>query len=63
LISPVAGSLIAGMSDRDELLRMERVSLEQAEEAGTPEGRAVLLSMAADYRAAAERAAQRHLDQ
>jgi Spy/CpxP family protein refolding chaperone len=37
----------------DELRRLERFCLEQAEEAGTPEGRAALQSLAADYRAAA----------
>lgn len=44
--------------DIDELRRLERVCLEQAEECATPEGKAALLSMAADYRAAAERAAR-----
>ena len=39
----------------DKMLRLERLCLEQAEEAGMPEGKAALLSMAADYRAAAER--------
>jgi hypothetical protein len=59
LISSAARSLIAGMGtdfDIDELRRLERLCLEQAEEAGMPEGKAALLSMAADYRAAAERA-------
>ena len=43
--------------DIDELRRLERFCLEQAEECATAEGKAALLSMAADYRAAAERAA------
>jgi hypothetical protein len=54
LISPTAGSLIAGMGndpDVEELRRLERVCLEQAELCETPEGKAALLSMAADYRA------------
>jgi hypothetical protein len=38
---------------------MERLCLEQAEEAGTPEGRAGLLSLAANYRAAAALAVAR----
>ena len=42
--------------DIDELRRLERLCLEQAKEASTPEGKAALLIMAADYRAAAERA-------
>jgi hypothetical protein len=53
LISPAAGSLIAGTgNDRnvEELRRLERVCLEQAELCETPEGKAALLSMAADYR-------------
>ena len=60
LISSACGSLIGGMSDRDidELRRLERLCLEQAEECATAEGNAVLLSMAADYRAAAEQAAR-----
>jgi hypothetical protein len=49
--------------DIDELRRLEQVCLEQAEQCATPEGRAALLSMAADYRAAAERAGRRDLDQ
>jgi hypothetical protein len=60
LISAQRGSLIAGMErdrDIDELRRLERFCLEQAEECATAEGKAALLSMAADYRAAAERAA------
>ena len=53
------GVLIPAMPtdpDIDELRRLEQVCLEQAEQCATPEGRAALLSMAADYRAAAERA-------
>ena len=45
------------MSDRDEMLRLERLCLEQAEEAGTPEGRAALLQLARSYRAEANRTA------
>jgi hypothetical protein len=41
--------------DIDELRRLERVCLEQAEEAATPEGRAALLQLAANYRAEADR--------
>lgn len=49
MTSPVAESLIAAMGnerDIDELRRLERVCLEQADKAGTPEGRAALLSLA-----------------
>ena len=55
----MAGRLIAGMAhdpNKDELRRLERFCMEQAQECATAEGRAALLSMAADYRAAAERA-------
>ena len=44
--------------DIDELRQFERFCLAQAEEAGTAEGRAALLSMAASYHAAVERAAR-----
>jgi hypothetical protein len=49
--------------DIDELRRLERFCVELAQEAGTAEGRAALLSMAANYRAAAERSAQPDRDQ
>jgi len=39
--------------DVDELRRLERLCLEQAKECVTPEGRAALLSLAGNYRAAA----------
>jgi hypothetical protein len=42
----------------DELRRLEQLCLEQAAECVTAEGRAALLSMAADYRAAADQAAR-----
>jgi hypothetical protein len=45
-------------SDIDELRRLERLCLEQAEKCTTPEGKTALRSMAADYRAAAKRPAQ-----
>jgi hypothetical protein len=51
-------NLIAHMeNDREEMLRLEQFCLEQAELCATSEGKAALLSMAADYRVAAERAA------
>jgi hypothetical protein len=61
LTSRIRRSLIASMGhDRDieELRRLERLCLEQAKEAATPECRAALHRMAADYRTAAERAAR-----
>jgi hypothetical protein len=44
--------------DTDEMLRLERLCLEQAEECATAEGRAALHILAANYRAAADRAAR-----
>ena len=41
--------------DIDELHQLERFCLDLADEAGTAEGRAALLSMAANYRGAVER--------
>jgi hypothetical protein len=58
LILPVAGGPIGGMAsdlDINELRRHERLCREQAEQAKTPEGRAGLLTLATNYRAAAER--------
>jgi hypothetical protein len=37
--------------DTDEMLRLERLCLEQAEECATAEGRAALRILAANYRA------------
>jgi hypothetical protein len=51
----MAGRLIAGMAhdpNKDELRRLERFCMEQAQECATAEGRVALLSMGADYRAA-----------
>jgi hypothetical protein len=42
--------------DIDELRRLERFCLEQADECARAEAKAALLSLAADYHAAAERA-------
>jgi hypothetical protein len=41
--------------DVDELRRLERQCLEQAQECARPEGRTALLSLAVDYRAGIKR--------
>jgi hypothetical protein len=42
--------------ERDEMLRLEQFCLEQAEKCATAEGKGAFLSLAGNYRAAAERA-------
>ena len=45
-----------------ELRKLGRFCLDQAEQAGTPDGRAALLKMAMNYREAAEQLLSSHRD-